>query len=115
MIEGLNRTLVAVKDLSEQPDSAYILVAGSGGTRYYAVDSWEIFEGTINFYLGEKIVFACKVDGTWSIVQREVAELVREEEVLRASRDDHKALEALHKELHPEEAPVGGRDPGHYL
>lgn len=120
MIDALRRTLVAVKDLGEQPASRYVLVAGAGGTRYYAVDWWEVVDGTVNFYQGatgsdSKLIFACKVEGSWSIVNREVAELLTEEEVLRSAQDDHKALDALHKELHPEEAGAVARDPGHYL
>lgn len=114
MIDALKRSLVAVKDLTEQPDSEFVLVAGSGGTRYYAVDDYASDGNIIEFYLGENIVFTCKVDGNWSLVNRAVVDVVTEEEVLRSSKDDHDAIEALHKELHPEEKSTV-RDPGNYL
>ena len=105
MIDALKRTLVAVKDLNEQPDSKFVLVAGAGGTRYYAVDSYGVMQDTVAFFReGSTLpVFVCKIDGTWSLVRRDVIDLVTEEEVLRSSKNDHDALEKLHGELHPGE------------
>jgi len=103
MIEALGRTLVAVRDLKEQGESTYILVAGAGGTRYYAVDNYEVGGDIVEFYKGEECVFVTRVDSSWSLVRRDAIDLVSEEEVLRSSKTDHDALEKLHGELHPSE------------
>ena len=82
MIDALKRTLVAVKDLAEQGPSEYVLVAGAGGTRYYAVDNYEVAADIVEFYLKEKCVFVTRVDSSWSLVRRDA---VDRREIGRAS------------------------------
>lgn len=107
MLPPLKRTVLAQRDLSEQPASDYILIVGSGDRRgYYAIDSFEPGDGYMSFWKdttkGNVLVYACKMDGSWNVISRDLLEQVTEEDVLREQEADRKAHESLAKELRPD-------------
>lgn len=109
MVKPLQRTIFASKDISEQPDSEYILVLGSGDRRgYYACDAVEHGEGVVSFFQGadSKLVYMCRVDGAWNVLRRDLMEPITEEQLIRRTSAEHAAAEAISRELHPDEHKV---------
>lgn len=105
MLPNLKRTVFVAKDISEQPPSNYILAINMGDKRgYYAVDDLTVDGNVVRFWGLDRVtlVFACKVDGAWSLFKRDLLETMTEEEYTRKTNEDNTELEKLSRELNPE-------------
>lgn len=104
----LEQTLVIGRDLSKQPNSRYILITGTGTSKpiYYAVDSYGVHEGTVQFYRALDMawpVYVCRVrEGAWALVARDAVNFCTEREFLEFNKKDAEEQDAFVKELDPE-------------
>ena len=137
MKEYVDRTFLTVKDLSEQPESKYVLAIGQVGAKnYYAVDGFTVADGLVIFNSKahgddptQTVMMAFPVESLpWSIHHRSVVELPTIGTYLRQKVKDGDAHMDLAKELGvvvdagpategDEDQPVIAikRSPGQYL
>lgn len=98
----LESSVVAVKDLAEQPSSPLILLVGAGRPTYYAIDHWSFKGDSVVFELNNKIVYVSRKEGVWAIVSRDVATSISEKEYTAEQIADSKRVEEYYKSLDPE-------------
>lgn len=94
---------MVAKDLSEQPPSSFVLIVGSQATNYYSVQSFSQDGDTMRFYDADDfLVYCCRVDAQWALVARSAVGLVTEADLIKFTKDDHKAEADFMRELDPE-------------
>ena len=98
----LETSLVVAKDLKDQGPSRFILLTGAGRPVYYAIDDIEKDGLMMSFFRAGKLVYACRAEGAWAVVSRDVANITTEGEYVKAQHADTKVQEAFYKELDPE-------------
>ncbi len=102
LIEARKRMDVTGLDISEQPDSAYILMYNElpFAIDRYEVDNAGMFHGQCG---GVDIVHFNARRATWIVIRRSAAKLATKEEVASAQADLQKLHEELAERLHPDE------------
>lgn len=101
----LERQLVAVKDLSEQPESSHVLIVTvpERMPTYFAVSSWTQMGDTMRFFLGPQMVYMCRArETTWAVIAREATHTLTEKEMIIDAKVDSEAEHKFYKELDPE-------------
>ena len=134
LIEARKRMDVTGMDISEQPDSKYILMYNE---LPFAIDHFDVDkDGTLTATLvtrgdgREHVVSFNARRATWLVIRRSVAKLATKEEIASAQADLQKLQEEMFAKYHPEEyqayqrqrartleLPLGRKDPetGQYL
>lgn len=118
-MKGLERTTLRPKDISEQPDSKFVMIVGGESAAAIAVDDWRILNGEVIGYSGkfnvkdDDRIVAYPADAAWLILRRDYVETQTREQYLRGVHEDAEAAEALSKELDPrgERSEPRGRMP----
>jgi hypothetical protein len=114
MKEQLERTVVYVKDLSEQPPSSHVLIFdGGGATHYVSVDRWEILDRQVVGYYEREEVVAFPRGTPWNVFRRDLLDTPSKEQHMRRLVSDDNAMKALRKELGAEES--NGDQPRGYM
>jgi hypothetical protein len=105
----MQQTLVTIPDLSDQPDSRYVLITGQlPRPMYYAVDGWNLMTNVVEFYREKptghrEIIYMCRIrEGQWAIVLRSAVDIVTKEELARHSAEDSDTTNRILKEIDPE-------------
>lgn len=104
--DARTRSVIGYRDIQDQPKSRYILMYEPGplqGT-VIAVDKVVLKSNILTGYVvGQKQpILQLSPHIPWSLVARELIEIIDNETMLRQSSDDNKLMEELHKELNPE-------------
>lgn len=99
-----DRTVVHVRDLSEQPEGTLILVIGGAIRNYVSVDRIVIEDGAVKgLRLRPGGVYApiamCPAHGSWGVMHRDLLDMPTVAESLKAQLDDGAAMVALAGEL----------------
>ena len=99
-----DRTVVHVRDLSEQPEGALILVIGGAIRNYVSVDRIVIEDGAVKGLRlrpgGAFVPIAmCPAHGSWGVMHRDLLDMPTVAESLKAQMDDGAAMVALAEEL----------------
>ena len=109
ILPKLEQSLVVVKDLKEQPESEFILLAGAGKPTYYAVDSVrEEWAGVLGFYrkgsntLFAECVYTCRTEGAWALVNRSAIRVTTDQDLTSFQVEDAKATETFYESLDPQ-------------
>ena len=114
-----DRTVVHVRDLSEQPPCPLVLVIGGAIRNYVSVDRVVIEEGAVRGYRRAaplvdgggllEVVAMCPAHGSWGVMHRDLLDMPTVAESLKAQLDDGAAMVALASELGmaTEEVPAG--------
>ena len=101
----LESSVVAAKDLRDQPASKFVLIVGNSTERkpnYYAVDSYSLLDPLVVFRnKANQAVFIARADGAWSLVSRAAVNIVTERELMIFSKEDVAVRNAFYKELDP--------------
>lgn len=79
-----------------------ILLAGAGKPTYYAVDSYEEHGGVIDFFLGTKAIYTCRVEGSWALVNRSAIRVTNDADLTAFQVRDAKATETFYETLDPQ-------------
>ncbi len=103
----LDASLVVAKDLKDQGESKYVLLTGAGRPVYYAVDGWDCVDGVMEFWREQPgtrntVVYVCRKEGSWAVVNRDVANTITEREYVESQHADSKVQEEFYKKLDPE-------------
>lgn len=113
----LETSVVLASDLSRQPETKFILIVGAGGERkpnYYAVDDYTAADGVVRFYRyndvrpnkagagGNDLIFACRVEASWSLVNRAVCQIEDERAMMVFAKEDAERRKAFYMDLDPE-------------
>ena len=99
------RTVVHVRDLSEQPLCPLILVIGGALRNYVSVDRVVIEEGAVRGYRRDnpppsmELVAMCPAHGSWGVMHRDLLDMPTVAESLKAQLDDGAAMIQLAEEL----------------
>lgn len=101
LLPKLDQSLVVVRDLKEQPSSPFILLTGAGKPVYYAVDDMKVDAGTAIFYLKGKMVYTCRLEGTWALVHRDVVRVTDDRTLTEFQMEDAKVTEEFYEKLDP--------------
>ena len=108
LVTKLHQSLVVAKDLSQQPQSDYVLLTGAGRPVYYAVDGWEANGDVISFFLFAndkksrgQMVYTCRREGTWALVAREACHVITDADYAKHQVAEAKVLEDFYAELDP--------------
>ena len=106
LVTKLHQSLVVAKDLSQQPQSKYVLLTGAGRPVYYAVDEWVGNDGVISFYRQSEpstseLVYVCRREGTWALVAREACHVITDADYAKHQVAEAKVLEDFYAELDP--------------
>lgn len=127
LIDARKRMDVTGLDISEQPDSPYILMYNE---MPFAIDRYVVdAHGTLTALLGaDPVVIFNARRATWLVIARDRTKLATKEDIASASADLQKLQEEMFARFHPEEFAAyqkqrraqlglgnGGRDPGNYL
>lgn len=128
LIDARKRMDVTGLDISEQPDSAYILMYNE---MPFAIDDYAVDgHGTLRAWLqGQLPVVSFNARrATWLVITRTATKLASKEEIAEASANLQKLQEEMFAKFHPDEYAAyqkqrrqqlglgnGGRDPGNYL
>ena len=101
---NLDLTHVLGTDLSEQPNSRYVLVLGEpGSVRYFAFDKYKDRNFLIEFYRdGESepiAVFRMETQVPWAVYRRDTVEVVDTAELVRQHARNTTANRAFQKTL----------------
>jgi len=129
LIEARKRMDVTGVDISEQPESDYILLYNE---LPFAINQYEVdSSGTLTAYHGGRKVVAFNARrAAWFVIRRDVARLASKEDIAAAQADLQKLSEEMFAKYHPEEyqayqrqrartleLPLGRKDPetGQYL
>jgi len=75
MKTGLDRTLLQTKDITDQPDSKWVLSLGEGVM--IACDAWEIEDGLLKVFREYQLVHVHPLDTAWRMVRRDLVEFVK--------------------------------------
>lgn len=104
MLPSLERTLVMVKDLKDQPQSEFVLITNPGvRPQYYAVDNYEVLaDNGVVFKLDKKVVILLRKDAVWTLVSRDVTFLSTERQLSEFSKQDGEATAEFMRVLDPE-------------
>ena len=104
-----DRTVVHVRDLSEQPVCPLVMVIGGALRNYVSVDHVVIADGAVRgirtcrtpgLQEGEPVVVTmCPVHGSWGVMHRDILDMPTVAESLKAQLDDGAAMIQLAEEL----------------
>lgn len=105
----LEQTVITSKDLSEQPDSPYVLML-MGGDAFrgaFAADDLDLESapgegGIVYAYQGGKIIVAFNLRTPFIFIRRDQIETAGREAAIRESQATESAERALMRELYPE-------------
>ncbi len=129
LIEARKRMDVVGLDISEQPDSPFVLMYHDVP---YAIDHFRISTGFIlHAYRGDQVILSFNArKAAWLVVRRSVIKFATKEELLVATAEYQKLQESVMSKLYPEEYRVHveqkrrslgldsfgpGREPGQYI
>ena len=95
----LDRTVLQLQDLTEQPESSHVVVCPNGD--YIDIDAWKRDQGMFWGFRNEQVeaVIVFPFDSGWLVYDRRIAGPVSKEAVARQAAADNRALKDLRKEL----------------
>jgi hypothetical protein len=83
MKSGLDRTLLQTKDITEQPESKWILYLSEGVL--IACDSWDLVDGLLTVYINARPVHILPKEAMWRLIRRDLVDLVKAEVLAKDS------------------------------
>jgi hypothetical protein len=92
MKTGLDRTLLQTKDISDQPDSKWILSLGEGVM--IGCDYWDAEDGLLKVFRDGVVgpIHVHPLDTAWRLVKRDLVDLVKAEVL---AKENAKAMTSL--------------------
>jgi hypothetical protein len=83
MKSGLDRTLLQTKDITDQPDSKWILYLSEGVL--IACDTFDLEDGVLTVFKDDKAVHVLPKDSMWRLIRRHLVDLVKAEVLAKDS------------------------------
>lgn len=101
-IKTSEKTILRIKDLSEQPQSRFVLLPAGLERVIIALDAYDITDGILSAYREDDLrtpIFSIPVAGGYVLIDRELTDSETLMEVMKRMHADEKEAEKLHDEL----------------
>lgn len=95
----LTDTVLATKDINDQPKADYVLLC-SDGKKGYLVDSVSAVGDIMQAWQGGRIVFSAPLQSSWNLIHKDYLDMMTEEDMARKLSSVVVAAKKLHEELH---------------
>jgi hypothetical protein len=101
-IKTSDKTILRIKDLSEQPPSRFVLLPAGLERVIIALDAYEILDGIFTAYIGDDHntpIFTIPVAAGFVLIDRLLTDHETLYEVMKRMHADEKEAEKIHDEL----------------